>query len=72
MLLLIDTGFPADQGIQGKLFYFFPVREKSGNLIKIPQIREKSGNLIKPRNKGEERMAVRGEGRPSYACIVHV
>ncbi len=39
------TGFPAHQG---KLFYIFPVREKSGNLRKMPQIREKSGNFDWP------------------------
>ena len=45
------TGFPAhqgNQGNQGKLFYFFPVREKSGNWKKMPQIREKSGNFDWP------------------------
>ena len=35
------AGFPAYQGNQGKLFYSFPVREKSWNLRKMPQIREK-------------------------------
>ena len=48
------NGFPAHQGYQGnqgKLFYFFPVREKSGNLKKMPQIREKPGNFDWPKNR---------------------
>ena len=39
--------------LSGKIIfnYFFPVREKSGNLRKMPQIREKSGNFDWPKNR---------------------
>ena len=50
-IILKSPGFPGHQGNQGKLFYFFPVREKSGNLKKMPLIREKSGNFDWPKNR---------------------
>ena len=52
--VLVLSGFPAhqgNQGNQGKIFYIFPVREKSGNLIKMPKIREKSGNFDFPKTQ---------------------
>ena len=48
---ILITGFPDHQGNQGKIFYIFPVREKSGNLIKMPKIREKSGNFDFPKTQ---------------------
>ena len=53
-MLKLKAGFPAhqgNQGNQGKIFYIFPVREKSGNLIKMPKIREKSGNFDFPKTQ---------------------
>ena len=37
---------PGNQGKPGKRLSIFPVREKSGNLGKVPEIREKSGNFV--------------------------
>jgi hypothetical protein len=37
---------PGNQGKPGKRLSLFPVREKSGNLGKVPEIREKSGNFV--------------------------
>ena len=48
------TGFPAHLGNRGKLFNFFPVREKTENLKKMPQIREKSGNFDWPKIKSNQ------------------
>lgn len=45
----ITSGFPANLEIRENLekrLSFFPVKEKSGNLGKIPEIREKSGNFV--------------------------
>ena len=53
LLLPIQLTSPSSRALlitkpQGKLFYFFPVREKSGNVRKMPHIREKSGNFDWP------------------------
>ena len=42
---------PSPSGKSGKIFYIFPVREKSGNLIKMPKIRDKSGNFDFPKTQ---------------------
>ena len=45
---MTHSGFTARQRNQGKLFYFFPVRERSGNLKKMAQMWEQSGNFDWP------------------------